>query len=353
MRRVLHILPHRGGGAEQYIHLLGRLDGYVHEPMSLSSGPRPLSAALSVPARWPGIAVRARGRELVHAHGDVAGMLTLPILASRPSVVTTHGLHFLRRARGAGRRLARRGVEAAVSAATRTVCTSQAELDELRAIVKPETARRLVLVRNGIELPPAVDLEERQATRSGLGLADDSVAALYLGGLDPRKDPLTAVRAAADVRRRGLPLVLLVAGDGPLRGEIETHAGEAVRVLGFRRDTAQLLAAADLFVMPSAREGASLALLEAMGHGLPAVVSDGAGNPEAVGDTGIVVSFGEEWAFASALAALAADPAERRRRGAAARERVESQFDAASFVHAIERVYVDVVAAGEPAAQGA
>jgi glycosyltransferase involved in cell wall biosynthesis len=95
--------------------------------------------------------------------------------------------------------------------------------------------------------------------------------------------------------------------------------------------------------MPSSREGASLALLAAMGHGLPVVVSDGPGNPEAVGDAGIVAPFGEEHAFAEALAALAADPAERRRIGAAARERVEREFDADSFVKAIERVYEEVL----------
>jgi glycosyltransferase involved in cell wall biosynthesis len=216
-------------------------------------------------------------------------------------------------------------------------------LEELRSLVGPDAARRLVLVRNGIELPPAVDSKERGATRTGLGLSDDSVAAVYLGSLEPRKDPLTAIRAAALARSRGLPLVLLVAGEGPLRGEIETHAGEGVRVLGFREDTARLLAAADLFVMPSSREGTSLALLEAMGHGLPVVVSDGPGNPEAVGDAGIVAPFGEEHAFAEALARLAADPAERRRIGAAARARVEREFDADSFVGGIERVYEEVL----------
>lgn len=345
MRRVLHILPHRGGGAEQYIDLLERIDGYVHERRPLSSQPRPLGAALSIPARWPGTAVRAGRRDLVHAHGDVAGMLSLPILARRPSVATTHGLHFLRRARGVRLGLARRGVRAVVSAASRTVCTSQVELEELRSLVGPDDARALVLVRNGVVLPAAADPNERGAIRSELGLEDDSVAALYVGALEQRKDPLTAIRAAALVRSRGLPLVLLVAGEGPLREEISGRAGEGVRALGFRKDTGRLLAAADLFVMPSAREGASLALLEAMAHGLPAVVSDGPGNPEVIGDAGIVVPFGDEHAFAEALARLASDPAERDRRGAAARRRVEREFDADSFVSGIERVYEAVLQA--------
>jgi glycosyltransferase involved in cell wall biosynthesis len=169
------------------------------------------------------------------------------------------------------------------------------------------------------------------------------VAALYLGSLEPRKDPLTAIRAAGLVRRRGVPLVLLVAGEGPLRAEISAEADEAVRDLGFRRDTERLLAASDVFVMPSSREGASLAVLEAMGHGLPVVVSDGPGNPEVVGDAGIVAPFGDQRAFADALAQLAADPAERLRLGERARERVRREFDADSFASGIERVYEDVL----------
>jgi glycosyltransferase involved in cell wall biosynthesis len=195
-----------------------------------------------------------------------------------------------------------------------------------------------------VELPPAVDSTERDASRAELGLTDDSVAARYLGSLEPRKEPLTAVRAASLVRRRGVPLVLLVAGEGPLRAEISRQAGEGVRVLGFREDAGPLLGAADLFVMPSSREGASLAVLEAMGHGLPVVVSDGPGNPEVVGDAGVVVSFGDEGGFAAALAQLAADPAERRRLGERARERVRREFDADSFVSGIERVYEEVLA---------
>ena len=67
------------------------------------------------------------------------------------------------------------------------------------------------------------------------------------------------------MRRAGAPFVLLVAGDGPLAGAL---AGERVRMLGQRDDVPALLAAADILVLPSAREGLSFALLEAMAAGL-------------------------------------------------------------------------------------
>ena len=79
-------------------------------------------------------------------------------------------------------------------------------------------------------------------------------------------------------------------------------------------------------MLPSAREGLSLAVLEAMAAGLPAVVADGAGNPEAVGDAGLVVPTGDGTALAEALAELASDPGRRARLGAAARERARTEF---------------------------
>jgi glycosyltransferase involved in cell wall biosynthesis len=131
-----------------------------------------------------------------------------------------------------------------------------------------------------------------------------------------------------------------VAGDGPLADRVR---GEGVRALGFREDTARLLAASDLFVLPSAREGLSLALLEAMGHGLPCVVSDDPGNREAVGDAGVVHPVGDAPALAEALAALAADPDKRARLGAAARARVQERFTLERFLGDMRGVLDDVL----------
>jgi len=176
----------------------------------------------------------------------------------------------------------------------------------------------------------------RAAARAALGLGEGDVAGLYLGELSERKDPLVAVRAA---QAAGPPFVLLVAGDGPLAPAVRTAEGPAVRALGFRDDPQALLAAADVFVLPSRREGLSFAVLEAMGHGLAMVVADGAGNPEAVGDAGLVLPAGDERAFADALARLAADPSLRGALGAAAKARVEDRFTADALRAGVRAAY--------------
>ncbi|MEX2195798.1 MAG: glycosyltransferase family 4 protein [Thermoleophilaceae bacterium] len=340
---ALHVLPHRGGGGEAYVDLMERITGFEHERVPLSSGRTPASAAVSLPLRWPAVAARARRASLVHAHGDMAAILALPLLRGRPSVWSTHGLHFLRRARGTRLGFARRGLRAAVAAAECTICTSEAERTELAEIAAPEHAGRLVLIYNGLEPSPVAGPEERAAARAGLGLAEDEVAVLYLGRLEERKDPLTAVAAAEAADG---PVVLLLAGDGPLLSGAERRAGASVRVLGHRDDGPALLAASDVFVMPSEREGLSYAVLEAMAAGLAMVVSDGPGNPEAVGDAGVVVPFGDERALAAALSRLAGDPAERERLGAAGRARVLDRFTAEQMVRETAAVY-EAVGAGD------
>jgi glycosyltransferase involved in cell wall biosynthesis len=339
MARVLHILPHRGGGAETYIDLLEGLAGFEHERVALSRGRTPLSAAVSLPAGYPGIVLAARRADLVHAHGDVAAALALPLLRDRPSVVTTHGLHFLRRATGVRRAAAQRALRAVARSASCVLCTSQAEHDELSELLGTALAQRLETVPNGIAPPPSADPVVRAAARADLGLADNDVAALFLGELEARKAPLVAVAAARRAAAGGAPLVLLVAGDGPQAGAVRAQGSSVVRPLGFRRDPAALLGAADIFVLPSEREGLSFAVLEAMGHGLAMVVSDGPGNPEAVGDAGVVVRSGDVAALAAALGALARDPGRRALLGAAARERVRSTFSRERMLAGVGAAY--------------
>jgi glycosyltransferase involved in cell wall biosynthesis len=339
MRTVVHVLPHAGGGAETYIDALERMEGYRHERVLLSRSRTAAMAGPSIASRWPELMRRAHGADIVHSHGDVASVLALPVLRGSASVATTHGLHLLRRVGGQRGVVAREGVRAVVAAAGRVICTSEEERIELAAICGEQRARKLVVVHNGIDLPPRRPEGERVEVRRHLGIAEDEVMGLFLGQLEQRKDPLTAVAAARDVRRRGLPFTLVVAGDGPLAPETVAAGEEDVRVIGFRRDTDRLLAAADVFVMPSEREGLSFAVLEAMGHGLAMVVSDGPGNPEAVGDAGVVCPVGDSAAFADVLAALTQDPAERERLGAAARERVRTRFTVAGLVDRTRDVY--------------
>ncbi len=337
---VLHILPHRGGGVENYLAQLEFL-ALTQRRLELSSSRSPLGAGPSILVRWPRIAAASRHADLVHVHGDVAAMLSLPIMRARPSVLTTHGLHFLRRAQGARLVLARSAVRSAVSASRRTICTSEAERDELGEILPAALRARLVVIPNAA--PRDSRGPDRAHARAQLELGPQTVVALFIGQLEDRKDPLTAVAAVSAAAAAGAPLTLLVAGEGPLGAQVRAQAGPAVRVLGYRDDPDTLFAAADLLVAPSLREGQSLAVLEAMRDGLAVVVSDGVGNPELVGDAGVIFPAGDTAALAAVLGHLAADDGERQRLGAAARTRYEQQFTLERFQQRMAALYGELL----------
>lgn len=322
--------------------MLATLDGWQHDRCELSSTRAPVRALPVMVARWPRIARRAARYDVLHAHGDVAAIVTLPLLRRQRSVWYSHGLHLLRRATGVRLRVVRAALRAVVSSTNSTICSSWAERDDLRQFVSPSLHDRLVVVHNGVDLPVPMAPGIRERVRREIGVADDQTLCVYIGQLEERKDPGALVDAVEAVADAGL--VAVVAGDGPLLEPLRSRESSIVRVLGYRKDRDRLLAAADVFVMPSSREGLSLAVLEAMSHSLAVVVSDGPGNPEAVGGAGIVFPTGDRSALARGLAALARDPGERRRLGMAARARIEQHFRREHFLAGMLSVYEEVLA---------
>lgn len=141
-------------------------------------------------------------------------------------------------------------------------------------------------------------------------------------------------------------LHLLVVGDGELRDDLRARVdrlGLSARVhfLGARRDLGNLLAAIDLFVMPSLWEGLPLSMVLAMGAGLSVVATRVAGIPEVVQDglTGVLVPPADVTALGSAMAKLVSDPLLRRTLGTAAARFVRPRFGVDRYVESVTGVY--------------
>ncbi|MBM2821306.1 MAG: pglH [Thermoleophilia bacterium] len=335
-RSVLHVLPHPGGGGETYVDLLSDMPGYRFSRIYLAHSPTP-----SLPELGRGIASafrRTRAHDLLHVHGEIASGLCLPLLATRPSVVTLNGLHLVRRLSGLRRTAAALNLRAVVRAADRTICVANAERDNLVAAVGPAAARRALVVSNGVRIPSPPSKAERVEVRAELGIAESEPVGIWVGSLDERKNPLAAIRAAEQAS-----VSLLVVGDGPLRSAVERSAQGPVRILGHRDDIPRLVAAADFYVLTSRREGLAFSLLEAMAYGLPAVVTDLPENVEAVSDAGVVVPWGDEGALVAAFRRLVANKDERTALGERARSRIAELFDAEEMVRRTRAVYDDVL----------
>jgi glycosyltransferase involved in cell wall biosynthesis len=328
-RTVLHVLPHAGGGGDTYVDVLEGMPGYAFHRGYLAPArkPRPATVARGL----ADVARRATSTDLLHVHGEATGTLFLPFLVARPSVVTLHGLHLLRRFDGMRRRAAEVNLQALVRAADRTICVSDAERDVLVGVVGEASAHSVQAIHNGVE---PVERRDARDVRVELGLQDSDVVGIWVGSLDERRDPVAVVRAA---ERTSTPL--LIAGDGHLRPQVERAAEGYVHVLGQRSDVHELLDAADFFVLMSQREGFSFALLEAMAHGLPAIVADIPENIEAIGDSGIAVPYGDEEATAAAMRRLGEDDGYRNTLADRARQRIADRFSAEQMVERTRALY--------------
>lgn len=152
---------------------------------------------------------------------------------------------------------------------------------------------------------------------------------LAVGALVDHKDHRTLAEAA-----RGLQARVLVAGQGPLQGELKEMGG--LELLGQRDDVPALLARADVFVHCSKTEGLGTAVLDAMSAGVPVVATASGGVPEAIGDCGVLVPVGNADALREALR----EALEGRHGDVdAARRRVRGEFSVERMVEATEAVY--------------
>ena len=183
---------------------------------------------------------------------------------------------------------------------------------------------------NLVRVPLGVDLDTFSPRAEGSGrvrsryVGEGQILLVHCGRLSAEKRPQRSLTTLATLRAAGLPVRLVVAGDGPLRSRLVRRAARAglpVTFAGFlpgRTDLAALLASADVAIAPGPAETFGLAALEALACGTPVVVSAESALPETVGEAGASVP-GED--LAAGVRAVLARP-ERSRR-AAARARAE------------------------------
>ncbi|MCZ4096569.1 glycosyltransferase family 4 protein [Streptomyces sp. SID13666] len=261
--------------------------------------------------------------DVVHAHGLRAGLLSSLALSGRstPLVVTWHSAVLVE---GARARLLRWLERRVVRAAAVVLGASSDLVDRARTL----GARDARLAPVAVPVPrvaapePHGDAERmRQKTRAEFGAVDRPLV-LAVGRLEPHKGYdllLDACRMLADHDPR--PLVI-VAGEGSRRAALEQRIDTErlpVRLIGRRADVTELLAAADVVVLPSRWEARALIAQEALHAGVPLVATAVGGIPELVGDAAELVPYGDPGALARMVARLLDEPERRLALAAAGR----------------------------------
>ena len=287
-------------------------------------------------ARW----LRRENVDLIHAHNGTAlfyGALAAR-LARRPRLVFTAHDHTVPQVRS-------RPLQHLLGRTTAcAVAVSELGRRELLGVTGFDPDR-VIVVHNGVHNGVHNSLHagarpERSAARVALGVPTDAEVAGTVARLHPEKNVPGLVRAFSLLAAARPRAHLLIAGDGPVRAARRALAEDAglqsrVHLLGERSDVGRILAALDVFVLASEREGLPLAVLEAMGAGLPVVATDGV--------TGRLVRPGDAEALASSVADLLSDADRARELGRRGREVFLAGFTADRMAAAYGRVYRDVL----------
>ena len=192
----------------------------------------------------------------------------------------------------------------------------------------------------------AVDTAARTRARAELQISSDAPVLATVGRLTAIKNYALLLDAAQLVASGRPNLVVLLAGDGELRSELEAQAARLgitanVRFLGWRRDLPAIYAATDVFALTSKNEGTPVALIEAMATGVPGVSTEVGGVGDVIADTsmGLKVPLDDPRALATAVERLFADSEQRRRMGEVARAHVLAHYDITRLVNDIDTLY--------------
>lgn len=372
--RVVHIIKAtRIGGAERHLLTLLpalRAMGIDATLIVLVEPDNPMQAMLTE-AREAGVPVQSLIIRRDYDPMVIARLRTL-IQQFKPDVVHTHLIHADTLA-----------LPAAKLAGVRTVISSRHAADpfrERRAIrtlnrmwwrgftagiaiseaikrftIQVEQARheQLHVVYYGIHhqpTPPEVITQQRHDVRHDLGLPDDAILLGVVCRLVPGKGVSEALQAFQQLMVKHAKAYLLIVGDGDLRPSLEAEASECglngrVFFLGWRSDVPDLMAALDIFVLPSYAEGFGMVFLEAMAKRVPVVSTQVMAIPEVVhdGETGLLVPPRDSDALAHALDTLLQDPALRRHMGLLGEDRLETVFGAERMAQETIAVYEQTI----------
>ena len=278
--------------------------------------------------------------DVVHSHmvhGNLLARLTRLICPMPVLIATIHSVTEGRRWTEIAYR-----VTDSIGDLTTIICNAAAERYVHVGSVPSE---RLKVVVNGLPVEQfRPDVNSRAQIRRQLGIREEFVW-LAVGRFEPPKDYANLINAIAQVRSsRSL---LLIAGDGPLRPDIEKLASDLkvsdrIRFLGIRKDISALMGAADGYVMSSAWEGLPMVLLEAAASGLPIVATNVGGNAEVVRDgvSGYLVPPSDPQMLALTLKKMELmSPLVRTSMGLAGRDFVAAHYSIFSVLDEWESIY--------------
>lgn len=362
-----------GGGESHLLSLVENLDKSRFDPLVLSFTDGPMVNRLQEMGvatrvlytetpfdirKWRQVRafIRGTGADLIHAHGTRACSNVLWAARSLgiPVIYTVHGWSFHQDQKPWVQRVRIMGERYLTSRSDLNISVSASNRDSGKKVLPTFTS---VVINNGIDLNKFDPVRQYPDVREEMGIPKDRLLVLFLARFTAHKQPLSLIRAFAAAWQSQPNLHLLLVGDGDQKEEAirlisELNLQERVTLQPFRQDVPAVLAAADLYVLPSLWEGLPIGLLEAMVMGKAVLATEVDGTCEVVQSevNGLLVRTEELVPnLTQALLRLSNEAELRARLGRAARTMTREEFDAASMTRRIEWLYEQLAAgvAGE------
>jgi glycosyltransferase involved in cell wall biosynthesis len=292
--------------------------------------------------------VRREGFDLVHTHMDLAdyyGGLAARLGGARGVVSTKHNADEFR-TRPTWKRWPFLALERLAYEASDAVIVVSGGLRDFLETAEHLPRRKMIVIGNGVDPGIAAAAPTRDEARRRLELPGFRPILGSVGRLAPQKGHLHLLDALPAILSVFPEAGLVLAGEGPARGDLEARATrlgirDRVAFLGHRADVPGVLAALDLFLLPSLWEGMPQALLEAMAMSLPIVAARCVGVVDLVEDgvEALLVPPGDAAALGSAANRLLGDRLLAGRMAGAARRRAVERHSLAAMTARVEALY--------------
>ncbi len=360
---ILHLidsLPREG--AEMVIYDLierGDREGFNYLVCSLTrgGGVGEMLTKLGVPvyllgrsSRWDRTAfrrlrdiIRREKVDIIHTH-----LFSSHIWGALAALLSSRGVHLFRTEhnmsewKNAVRRLIDRIL---LSRAERVVAVSEPVARSLAARCRV-AANKMTVIENGLNLHRLHPAADPPALRKELGVGEESLLVGTASALTAKKGHRYLLDAAEEILKKRPGVYFLLMGEGELKEDLavlisEKNLGKRVLLLGSRPDATEIMSILDVFVLSSIREGLSIALLEAMALGRPAVVTAVGGSVDLIDDglSGFLVEPGHPSALAEGIERLLDDPVLKEKIGETGRKKVAAGFNMKAVTQAYESEY--------------
>jgi glycosyltransferase involved in cell wall biosynthesis len=341
------------GGQNQALLLLKGLKNRGHQPELIAAQ----GSALGERAAAAGVPVHYVRRGWLHLPAVLA--VKNALASGKPDLVHANEAHavsaaWLARAhrrvpfivsRRVGYQIGKSSLaRARYEAASRIVANSQWVADQVSA--SGTLQEKIAVIFEGAEIPARLSLEQRREARRLWRQPQDALLLGCVGVLSRDKGQQWLIRAAAELGAEFPGLRLLLAGDGPCRGDLEALAGQlgvADRIVfaGFVKDVENVYAALDIFLLPSFFEALNNSLLAAMAYEIPSIAFRRGALPEIIedGTSGLLVEAASVAELSTAIRRLLRDREFARSLGNAGRRRIETCFSADRMVGSTLRLY--------------